>query len=261
MSAPRDPAHAPIEQLAAWRAVAGLTHAFFGRRGGTSAGAWASLNLSERVGDDPAAVAANWQRVGDATPGVSIVRMRQVHGARLVKVDSGEQRVGEADGLLTDQPGVGLAVLTADCVPLLFAAPQARALMAVHAGWRGTLAGIAAAALAEGQRAFGARPADWQVAIGPAIDACCYEVEAELGGRMVDRWGAMPDAWHPGTSHGRLDLRGVNRHILLENGVPVEEIATVGGCTACHDRSYFSHRRAGGRTGRQLSLIAWTQPA
>jgi YfiH family protein len=183
--------------------------------------------------------------------------MQQVHGARVVRVEVGDQPIGAADGLLTTRSGLGLAVLTADCVPMLCVAPGDRAVMAIHAGWRGTLAGIAAVGLAEARRQLGVEPGAWQVALGPAIDGCCYEVETHIGRQLVDRWGAMPEAWQPNGAHGQLDLRAANRHILLAAGVPAAQIATVGPCTACQSAEYFSHRRSLGRAGRQLSVIGW----
>ena len=235
----------------------GLSHAFFGRAGGLSDGHCASLNVSERVGDDPQAVAANWQRIAWAVPGLRFARMRQVHGARAVPVDGEAAAVEEADGMVACAGGVGLAVLTADCVPLLCVAPAARAVMALHAGWRGTLAGIVEAGVALAQQHFGVAPDAWQVALGPSIGGCCYEVDADIGRDLVNRWGAMPDAWQPAGSHGQLDLRAANRHILMTRGVPARQIEQIGPCTSCASAEFFSHRRSGGRAGRQLSVIGW----
>lgn len=240
-----------------WEAVGGLVHGFFGRRGGVSGGAWASLNVSEAVGDEAARVAENWRRLAPALSGLDVVRMRQVHGARVVEVGAPGAPAAAADGLVTNRPGLALAVLTADCVPILGVAPSAGAVMALHAGWRGTLAGIAAAGVAAGREWLGIDPAAWHVALGPSIGACCYEVEREIGAALADRWGAMPDAWHAAGARGRLDLRQANRRILAAAGVPEERIAAVGPCTACCGEEYFSHRRSGGCAGRQLSAIGW----
>ncbi|MBX3023283.1 peptidoglycan editing factor PgeF [bacterium] len=245
----------PLLQVASWVGQGGVGHGFFGRRGGFSGGVLASLNLSERVGDRPWTVGANWTQVRRALPGLRIVRMQQVHGARVVHVATDHDAVGEADGLLTTAPGIGLAVLTADCVPLLAMAPRHGAVMALHAGWRGSLAGIAAAGLRRAASELGIPAADWQVALGPSIGGCCYRVEAAIGDQFVDRWGAMPDAWQPAGGHGQLDLRQVNRLILVAEGVPSEAIVDVGPCTSCASDEFFSHRRSGGRAGRQLSVI------
>jgi YfiH family protein len=250
-------AGAPHLRVAAWREVDGLEHGFFGRSGGVSAGHAASLNLSDRVGDEPAAVAANWRRAGAALSGLAFVRTRQVHGDRVLRIERAEAPVAEADGMIARGTGFGLAVLTADCVPILAVARAARAVMALHAGWRGTLAGVTVSGLAEAQGWLGVGPEAWHFALGPSIDGCCYEVEAHIGEQLVDRWGAMPDAWQRSGSHGQLDLRAANRRLLMEQGVPESQIVTVGPCTSCRSGEYFSHRRSGGRAGRQLSAIGW----
>lgn len=240
-----------------WSAIPGLRHGFFGRQGGVSEGPWAALNLSAAVGDDPSAVARNWERVGAALPGIALVRMHQVHGARTVRVDSAAAAVGEADAMITATPGVGLAVLTADCVPLLGVAVAHRAVLVAHAGWRGTLAGVAVAALTAAREELGIPPEDWRIALGPAIDGCCYEVQAHIGEALTTRWGAMPNAWRCVGQRGQLDLRLANRAILCAHGVADEDLITVGPCTSCRADAYFSHRRSGGRAGRQLSAIGF----
>ncbi len=247
----------PVLRVDAWRRIPALVHGFFGRRGGVSGGDWDSLNLSEQVGDDPGSVSANWEMMAGAVPCLTVVRARQVHGARIVAVQDSAQSVGPADGMMTASTGLGLALLTADCVPVLMVAPAARVVMAVHAGWRGTLAGITPAAIAAAQRELGVQPSQWQVALGPAIGGCCYEVDANVGVQLAARWGEMPDAWKPGTDRGKLDLRRANRRQAAAAGIPLAQIAEVGPCTACASDEYFSHRRSGGRTGRQLSIIGW----
>lgn len=249
---------APCLRVAAWGAIPQLAHGFFGRGGGVSGGHCGSLNVSDRVGDEPTAVAANWRRAGEALSGLPLLRMRQVHGTRVSRIDGRDAPAVEADGMIAQNARFGLAVLTADCVPILAVAPAAHAIMALHAGWRGTLAGVAAAGLAEAQGWLGVAAGAWSVALGPSIGGCCYEVEAHIGEQFVDRWGAMPDAWQRSGSHGQLDLRAVNRRLLVEQGVPDSQIVTIGPCTSCRSSEYFSHRRSGGRTGRQLSAIGWT---
>src|SRR5690349_18259456 len=166
----------PTLQVAGWDGGE-VAHGFFGRRGGFSGGDLASLNLSERVGDRPWTVGANWTQVRRALPGLQVVRMQQVHGTRVLRVQGDTQAVGEADGLISTEPGLGLAVLTADCVPLLATAPGHGAVMALHAGWRGSLAGIAAVALRMATDELGIPASAWRVALGPSIGGCCYEVE------------------------------------------------------------------------------------
>jgi YfiH family protein len=256
-AASNESAAPPSLQLDVWRQISGLRHGFFGRHGGVSAGPWATLNVSLSVGDDARSVATNWSRLGSVMPGLSVVRMRQVHGVSVVRTIAADQPTAEADGLFANHPGLALAVLTADCVPILCVAPDARAVMVLHAGWRGTLGGIAAAGVAAAQESIGVDPGAWQVALGPSIAGCCYEVEADIGDQVINRWGTMPDAWQPAGSHGQLDLRAANRHILRAQGVPETQIFTVGPCTSCQSENYFSHRRSGGRAGRQVSVIGW----
>jgi purine-nucleoside/S-methyl-5'-thioadenosine phosphorylase / adenosine deaminase len=241
-----------------WGSIPGLRHGFLGRRGGASTQHWASLNLSYRVGDRAEVVDSNWHRVRASAPGLAFVAMRQVHGDRIVPVQSVEDVVGEADGVITDRSSIGLCVLTADCVPILMVAAAAHVILAVHAGWRGTLAGIAAAAVRSAREEFELDPVQLSVALGPSIGGCCYEVDAQIGARLEAGWGAMPEAWKPSGGKGMLDLRAANRHILNAAGVPSSNIIDVGPCTACAQESFFSHRRSGGRAGRQLSFIGWT---
>ena len=247
----------PALHVAAWSRVPRLEHGFFSRHGGVSSGPWASLNVSAAVGDDTQCVATNWDRIKRSVPSLALLRMRQVHGVEVVKVAAADDAAHEADGMITGTAGIGLPIVTADCVPLLCVAPDAGVVMALHAGWRGTLGGIAEAGLQAAQNWFAVAPSQWHVALGPAIGGCCYEVEVEIGNRLVDRWGAMSDAWQPAGSHGQLDLRQANREILTVCGVPDSQIAVVGPCTSCRSDDYFSHRRSNGRTGRQLSLIGW----
>jgi hypothetical protein len=249
--------HPPALQVEAWRRHPRLVHGFFGRIGGVSRPPWSSLNLSRRAGDEPGHVEENWARVRAALGPIALVGMEQVHGTRVVAIHAADQQAGEADGLVTDQPGCALAVLTADCVPILLVSPRRRLAMALHAGWRGTVAGIVAHGLAAAERSFGAGAAEWEAALGPSIGGCCYEVGAEIGAALEERWGAMPFAWRPQGRRGRLDLRKANRAILAACGVPEERIFDLGACTACATEQYFSHRKEAGRTGRQLGVVGW----
>jgi hypothetical protein len=242
-----------------WECIPHLVHGFLGRRGGVSRGTFAELNLSRRVGDDPESVDRNWRRVTAITGGaLRFVTMRQVHGTEITIVDEPGRAGGDADVLVTRRRGVALSVLTADCVPLLWVAPAPRVIAATHAGWRGTLAGIAERTLQCLQSEFGVELADVSVALGPAIGACCYEVDSEIVEQLQQRWGVMPDAVRrAGGAKPTLDLRAANTAILTRLGVPESRITTVGPCTRCAASQYFSYRAARGSTGRQLSFIGW----
>jgi len=247
-----------VLRVPAWERIPRLLHGFFGRCGGVSRGNFAALNLSRHVGDDPALVDRNWRCV-DAISGGALrfLTMRQVHGTQVVFVDESQRTGGEADALVTRARGLALSVLTADCVPILWVAPTAGVIAATHAGWRGTLGGIAARTLRSLQ-AVGVEPADVLVALGPAIGGCCYEVSSEIVDQVQNRWGLMPGAVRrTGGGRARLDLRAANTAILTRSGLPQSHITRIGPCTRCAVSQYFSHRGADGATGRQLSFVAW----
>jgi YfiH family protein len=161
------------------------------------------------------------------------------------------------DALVTAERGRWLLVYAADCVPLLVLDPGARAAGAVHAGWRGTAAGIASVVLARMRAAFGTEPRRVLAALGPAIGGCCYEVDARVAERMEAQpwWPSASRATGPGRWH--LDLRAAVRAQLLAAGVREDRVAAVGGCTACGEALFFSYRRDG-RTGRMAAYIALT---
>lgn len=241
----------------AWTSIQGLTHAFFGREGGVSAGVFASLNCSERVGDDPAAAQENRQRALRALCAPRLVVPRQVHGDAIA-VAAVTSEVRDADGVILGEPGAVAGVLTADCVPLLFIVPAARLAAAVHAGWKGTALGIAAGAVERLCAVSGLDADAIEVALGPAIGGCCYqvgeEVVAAIGsgrarGRVRIHRREGDRAW--------IDLREINAGELCAAGVPAGNIHRIGPCTRCAQSEFFSHRASGGTTGRQLSAIGW----
>jgi YfiH family protein len=187
------------------------------------------------------------------------VLVRQVHGATVAAVDvlepGREHAHVEADALVVTRAGAIGAVKTADCVPLLLVAAPAvgvRWAAAVHAGWRGTIAGVAAAALADARRR-GVAPAEVLAAAGPAIGGCCYEVDEDVAARF--RRARLPVV--EALPKPRLDLRAINRELLVREGVEPRNIRTCGPCTRCRSDRYHSYRAAPGRAGRQLSWIGW----
>lgn len=247
----------------------GIVHAFSTRQGGVSRPPFATLNLGQSVGDDPAAVEENRRRFFGAF-GIetgSVVRVWQAHGNGVVRVD--EELAGRAgfpgclmddqakfDALITQLPGVALTVSTADCLPILIHDPVRRAAAAVHAGWRGTAQRIAARTLDAMRDAYGSAPSDCRAAIGPGIRGCCFEVDAAVTDAMAAAapdWGRHGRANRPG--HWLLDLAGINRAILKAAGVPANSIEDVGLCTSCRRELFFSHRADHGRTGRMMNFI------
>jgi YfiH family protein len=228
-------------------------HGFSTRIGGVSPAPWDSLNLGGAVGDDPARVEENWRLLEGAT-GLAFARVRQVHGARVVTATGGGAPSEEADAVVSRTRGVAACVAVADCVPVLIADPTSGAVAAVHAGWRGTVARAAAAAVEALAARGGSRPGELVAAIGPSIGPCCYEVSEELAARFESSFGhGVVDRRR---SAPRLDLWEANARALGAAGIGADRIDRLGRCTACEDRLFFSHRRDAGATGRQVAWIA-----
>ena len=185
---------------------------------------------------------------------------RQVHGKQVTWVggDDGpgpsEVRGVDGDALLTRQVGMPLAVLVADCVPILLWDPEHAVVGAVHAGWRGTALDIVGAAIEQMRARTGTEPAAVKAAIGPAICGSCYEVGPDVAGALGQHLSPDDFLTSGPDERERVDLRRANRALLMAAGVAVDSIGLVGGCTACEDR-YFSYRRDGPRTGRQMGVI------
>jgi len=258
-------------RLLTWPALdaSGADAAVTARPGGVSSGVYASLNLSLSVGDDPACVLENRRRLaaGFGARPADFVFAGQVHGAGVQVVGEADRGSGAfslddvipaTDALVTRSPGVVLAILTADCVPIVLHDPVAGVLACVHAGWRGTVARVSAAAVGAMQD-LGSRPADVIAGIGPAIPAARYQVGPDVYQAVTHAFGAapfiqpdtVPDLW-------RLDLWSANRFVLTEAGVPAAHIHTTEIPTGPTDPTgpglFFSDRSA--RPCGRLALIA-----
>jgi YfiH family protein len=233
--------------------LSGFRHGFTTRDGGVSGRPYDTLNLGGLVGDDPASVAENWRRLERAT-GLRFARVRQVHGARVIRAEGAGPSAEEADAVVSATSGVAACVSVADCVPVLLADPESGTVAAVHAGWRGTLARAAAEGVAALARAGAER---LLAAVGPSIGPCCYEVSEDLAARFRAELGpaAVVDGERP-----RLDLWSANARLLAAAGLRPERIEVLGRCTACERDLFFSHRRDAGRTGRQMAFIAPRAP-
>lgn len=221
-----------------------IAHGFFGRRGGVSTGIYASLNAGPGSGDRPDAVATNRARIAAAigAPGPdALLSCHQVHGTDVIQPTAPWDRPPQADAMVTDRPGLALCVLTADCAPLLMADPVAGVIAAVHAGWKGALAGVAEAAL-DAMVARGADPGRIAAAIGPCIQVESYEVGPEFRDRFLDGAPWSDALFHPGKGdRWHFDLPGFLRNRLVRAGVGAVECVGPDTCTACDD--YFSNRR------------------
>lgn len=209
-----------------------------------------------------------------------LVSLRQIHSDIIHVVRPAQSGPFTGDGLITNVPGIVLAIMTADCLPVLLADKKNKVVGAFHAGWRGTVQRIAEKGLGVMRGEFGTQPQDVFAAIGPGIQQCCYAVGQELrdqfesqfpyGGelfREVKHYDAVHEKYPllfmnmraPG--HGdqciklHLDLREANRRQLLEAGVPRKQITALEDCTLCDTQSFFSHRAEKGRTGRMMAVI------
>ncbi len=237
----------------------GIRHGFSTRRGGCSFDPWRGMNISTNEGDTVAAVAENRRRLAGHAgfSWYSIALLSQVHGREVLRVDSLEalppERDRRCDASISNQPGVVLAVQTADCVPILIASTKPRAVCAIHAGWRGTLEDVTGAAIKSLTDTFGCRPAELVAAIGPCIHACCYQVDTAVFEQFRKRFGARAVSGECAVV--RVDLVSANRMLLEAAGIPSAQIEVIDLCTSCREDLFFSHRRDRGVTGRQLAFI------
>jgi YfiH family protein len=196
----------------------------------------------------------------------TLVTVHQIHGATVRVAGAadvghgaqpGSETLGQADAIITREPGVALMTLHADCMPILLYDPETPAVASIHAGWRGTTEDVAGATVAAMQREFGSRPEQLRAFLGAAIGRCCYEVGDEVVAAWRDQAGDEGDTaldwtgprWH-------LDLRAANRLLLVRAGLSEELIDVSDICTRCQPDEWFSHRGQGPLTGRFAALIA-----
>ncbi|HBN08553.1 MAG TPA: peptidoglycan editing factor PgeF [Cyanobacteria bacterium UBA8530] len=179
------------------------------------------------------------------------VTIKQIHGNEVVRVDH-EAEFLEGDALITNKAGIPVAVMTADCVPILLNDPVRGAIAAIHAGWRGTEKKIVQATIARMGLEYGTLPKDLFAAIGPAIGPCCYEVGSEVFSELSKLPGAE-DCLSERSGKTYADLKKLNSHQLKEAGVT--EISISDSCTRCEKELFFSYRRDGAHAGRMISAI------
>jgi len=263
-----------------------LVHGFSTRAGGAS-----TLNSGERVlnlgftdWDQREDVLKNRQAflsaIGEADS--PLVLLKQFHSAVALFFAVAPEEPLKGDAALTNSRGMLLGIQTADCVPILFVDTKKRAVAAMHAGWRGTLARIAQKTVGEMRKHFASNPADILAALGPAIGGCCYEVGTELVTEFTSQFAnaeehfdeprtgeepnplqwlnMMPPGHQPPPKNVRLDLRKANRSQLLAAGLRDANIFVSGLCTACHTDLFFSYRKEGANSGRLLSVIGLQRP-
>jgi polyphenol oxidase len=235
----------------------GFLHGFPERAGGVSTGLRASLNLGKRWGDDEANVNEN-RRLLATHAGYDPEQLqatRHVHGTAVWRVGEPAAEPAEFDGLVTDRRGPVLGAFAADCIPILFADPNARVIGAAHAGWRGTVNGVARNVIAR-MVELGARPANIRVALGPSIGPECFEVGPEVVDQFRAAFGDVPGMVVQGTHKEHIDLRVATRAVLERAGVTAEHIDAAPPCTKCEADRFFSYRRDGKDGGVHMAFIA-----
>lgn len=258
-----DECGAGFYEVSGWEGARGV---FTTRKGGVSPHPFDSLNMGAGSGDSPGNVKKNRELLTAALglPGAEIKMVRQVHGDDIyVLREPGSGIPGEAgqkpatghDAVITDLKRAPIGVLTADCVPILLYDPKKSVVAAVHAGWAGTVKGIAGKAVAEMGRHFGSKPENLLASIGPSIGPCCYEIDSKVFDPLKE---SMPSAEEFVTNsrpgHWRLDLWKANMKTLEIAGVRPGRINVFGACTACNPEKFYSHRGSGGRAGRMMAL-------
>jgi len=236
------------------------------RHGGVSPAPWDSLNFSVRRGDDPDNVRQNHRLLAEAVGYNSdrLVVCEQVHGTGIAKVDAtaAGSRAPACDGLVSDVVGLPLGLVFGDCVPVIVYDPVRHVLGMVHAGWKGTVNGAAAALVWAMQAGYDSNPADLRAAIGPSIGPESYEVGSEVHDMALARMhnGADFFTFPAGPERNpHLDLWRANAAQLQEAGLPPQQIEIAGIDTATHTNDFFSHRATRGRCGL-FSMVAWLEP-
>jgi polyphenol oxidase len=269
-----------ILQLAPFVKFRWLVHGFSTRLGGTSLLEGKKvLNLGFMEWDSREAVTENRPLFQSAlaAQGLALLPLKQIHSDVVHLFSKPAAEPSKGDASLTNTPGLLLGVQTADCVPILIVDPKKRAVAAVHAGWRGTLARIAQKSIGRMQLEFGCQPADLLAALGPSIGPCCYEVGVELVSKFTAQfadahdffdeprtgdepnpiqWLNMaPPGHQPPPKNVRLDLRKANRSQLIASGLRPNNIYSSDLCTACRTDLLFSYRREGPLSGRLMSVV------
>jgi purine-nucleoside/S-methyl-5'-thioadenosine phosphorylase / adenosine deaminase len=264
---------------------------FSTRRGGRSRAYCADdapgeLNLGFTAADDREAVVRNRRSLAEAVtgnPATPLIPLRQFHSnlvVRTVRADADREHPRKADGHMTSDAGLLLAIQTADCIPVLVADRRRHVVAAFHAGWRGTVKRIVELGVGRMRLAFGSRPEDLIAAIGPGIGACCYAVGDEVFSAFESQFTYARDLFRevydsdpirrkypmlfltqraPGHSpigpSLHVDLVEANRRQLLAAGLKPATIRVIGGCTQCHSDLFFSHRGSHGHAGRMMAVI------
>lgn len=234
-----------------------ISHGFLSRIGGISKPPFSSLNFDMRDGDDIANIEHNKAAVGKLF-GFDVKRLltiNQVHGNDALVIDKPIKDTFSlskisADAIITNQYNIAIGILTADCVPILLADPVKKVIGAVHAGWRGTVKAVAQKAIEIMVKQFGSDKKEILAAIGPSIGQCCYKVDEVVAREFGDKEFIKKedDCW-------RLDLKKANLSQMVSSGILEKNIFVEDLCTSCRNDLFFSYRKDGKVTGRQLNFI------
>jgi len=273
-----------ILQASALARLPWLVHGFSSKPGGVSIqDGQKVLNLGFTDWDTKENVLENRCRFQSAigVPDLKLISLKQIHSDVIHLFDSAPAESCRGDASATNRSGLLLSVQTADCVPILLVDPKKRAVAAVHAGWRGTLARIVVKAIGRMQMRFKSKPGDLLAAIGPSIGGCCYEVGTEVATQFLSQFAEapewfdefrtgdepnpvqwlnmMPPGHQPPPKNVLLDLRKANRAQLLGVGLRAQNIFASDLCTACRRDLLFSYRKEGAGSGRLMSVIGIRQ--
>lgn len=248
----------------------GIKHFVSTRVGGFGPPPFDSLNLGFRTADDPTNVRRNREKLASAVgvPLQDFVVTKQVHENRVETVTSHQKGRGAldyesgmdaTDAMVTNEPGICLMVLLADCVPILFCDPVRRVVAAVHSGWKSTVKRIGPKVVQTMCREFGCSPGDILAGIGPSIGQCCYQVGDEVISGVREAVGSTDGLVDRVSQDGRgyLNLWETNRRLLLNAGIPEENIEIAGICSQCNADLFFSerHHKGTGRFGAGIMLL------
>jgi len=269
-----------ILQLAPFSKLRWLVHGFSTRIGGASSlDGEKVLNLGFMEWDTPENVNANRHKFQSALGAnkLTLVPLKQIHSALLRPFANPPAQPCKGDASATNIPGLFLAIQTADCVPILLVDPRKRAVAAIHAGWKGTLARITQKAVGRMHYEYGSKPSELLAAIGPSVGPCCYEVAADFVSKFTTQFAdaadyfdeprsgeepnplqwlnMMPPGHQPPPRGVHLDLRKANRSQLLAAGLRPRNIFVSDLCTACRPDLFFSYRKEGALSGRQMAVV------
>lgn len=236
---------------------------FTTRHEGVSRPPYNSLNLGTNTQDQDHNVEGNRNLLARTfgTLPERLVTVQQVHGTDILVIDEQNDDLShfnsiESDAIITNQSGIMIGVCVADCAPILIYDAEKQVIAAVHAGWQGTAAKIVSKTVNGMKSLFGCQPENMQAAIGPCIGRCCYEVDTPVKKAFEQNgfdWNCY--AQQVEGLHWKLDLTAANRDLMIHNGVPEANIKSTDMCVCCQRELFFSYRRDGGETGRQMGFI------